>query len=159
MSYLILYLDPSEQNRPHKRFAVMWTPERTQPVLCGSSESGGTLPWLISTIISSNMKENAEYAEFAINHLLLQQLHHNWMFLFEFNVTQHGCNSVKLKQPRSCSVSPLLLLLLRCGFALRGRRRKKNWTEKGRNDDDQWHTRVSAWLRLFVVWGGGLHLK
>lgn len=130
MSYLILYLDPSEQNRPHKRFAVMWTPERTQPVLCGSSESGGTLPWLISAIISSNMKENAEYAEFAINHLLLQQLHHNWMFLFEFNVTQHGCNSVKLKQPRSCSVPPLLLLLLRCGFALRGRRRKKTGQKK-----------------------------
>lgn len=159
MSYLILYLDPSEQNRPHKRFAVMWTPERTQPVLCGSSESGGTLPWLISAIISSNMKENAEYAEFAINHLLLQQLHHNWMFLFEFNVTQHGCNSVKLKQPRSCSVSPPPPPPPPVWICSTWETQKKNWTEKGRNDDDQWHTRVSAWLRLFVVWGGGLHLK
>ena len=106
MSYLILYLDPSVQNRPHKRFAVMWAPERTQPVLCGSSESGelypDSSPWLSHLI----WKKNAEYAEFAINHSLLQQLHRSWMTLFEFRVTQHGCNSVTLKQLRSCSVSP-----------------------------------------------------
>lgn len=128
MSYLILYLDPSEQNRPHKRFAVMWAPERTQPVLCGSSESGelypDSSPWFSHLI----WKKNAEYAEFAINHSLLQQLHRSWMSLFQFRVTQHGCNSVTLKQPRSCSVSPPLPL--RCGFALRGRRRKKTGLKK-----------------------------